>query len=84
MMRSFRLPRDIEQVDTHKDDCESTKQGNGIDGSGGIEPLKQDGRGDDRGGGEKDVVDWVNDVGRECIEGFIEVVLTISTVHVFI
>jgi hypothetical protein len=42
--------------------------------------LEQDGGSDNCSGSEEDVVDWVDYVGGECIEGFVEVVLTVSIV----
>jgi hypothetical protein len=45
--------------------------------------LKQDGGSNDGSGGEEDIVDWVDYVGGECIEGFVEVILTVSIVFLY-
>lgn len=45
--------------------------------------MEQDGGSNNGGGGEEDVVDWVDYVGGECIEGLVEVVLTVSIVFLY-
>lgn len=49
MMRSFSLARDIEQEYAHEDGEEAAKERNGVDGSGSVEALKENCRGDDCG-----------------------------------
>lgn len=56
----FGLTRDVEKVDTHEDDQEATNKGNGVDPSGGVEPLEKDSRGDDGACGESDIVYWIH------------------------
>lgn len=60
VVRRFGLSRDVQEVDTHEDDQKAAEQGDGVDASGRVEPLEQDGRGDDRASGESDVVDRVD------------------------
>lgn len=69
------LARNVEQVNAHENDDETAQQRDGVDGVGGVEALEQDCRGDNRRGREEDVVDRVDDVGRERVERLVKVVL---------
>jgi hypothetical protein len=58
------LPRDIQQINPHKDDQETADERKRVGSVGRVETLKQDRRRNDGGGGEKDVVYRVH-VGGE-------------------
>jgi hypothetical protein len=61
-VRDLGLPRNVEQVDTHKDDEEATQEGNRVDSSSGVEALEENGRGRDGSCREEDIVDRVHAV----------------------
>lgn len=69
------LATDVEQINAHEDDEEAADERKGVDRVSSVEPLEEDGARDDGGGREEDVVDRVDDIGGECVEGFVEVVL---------
>ena len=60
MVWRFGLARDVEQVDAHEDDEEAAEERDGVDAAGGVEPLEEDGGGDNSAGGETDIVDRVD------------------------
>lgn len=60
MVWRFGLARDVEQVDAHEDDKEAAEERDGVDAAGGVEPLEEDGGGDNSAGGETDIVDRVD------------------------
>lgn len=74
-MRCLWLATDVEEVDAHEDDDEAAEQGEGVDCVGCVKALEEDGGGDDCGCCEEDVVNWVDYVCGEGVEGFVEVVL---------
>lgn len=53
---------------------ETHEKGNGIGAVGGVKSLEEDERGDDGCRRKTDVVHRIYDVGREGIQGFVEVV----------
>jgi len=73
-MRRFRIPTEIQQVHPHEDDQEPTQQRERILRSWSSETLEENKGSDDGCCGEEDVVHWVDDVGWEGVEGFVEVV----------
>jgi hypothetical protein len=77
MVGLLRLPADIEQVNAHENDEEAAEEGDRVDSASGVESLEEDGAGDDGGGREEHVVDRVDDVRGERVQGFIEVVLSV-------
>jgi hypothetical protein len=75
MVRLLGLATDVEQIDAHEDDEEAADERDGVDPASSVEALEQDSTRDDGGGREEDVVDRIDNVGGECVEGFVEVVL---------
>lgn len=59
-MRLLGLSRDVEQVNSHKDDEETADKREGVDGRRSVESLKEDGGSDNGGRREEDVVDRVH------------------------
>lgn len=75
VMWGLGLAREVEQVDAHEDDEEAADERDGVDAASGVEPLEQDGRRNDGSCGEEDVVDGVDDIGREGVKSTVEEVL---------
>ncbi|EJT45341.1 hypothetical protein A1Q1_06104 [Trichosporon asahii var. asahii CBS 2479] len=74
VVRDLGLARNVEQEDAHEDREEATQERDGVNSVGRVEALEKDGRGDNGRGREEDVVDRVDDVGRERVERLVEVV----------
>lgn len=68
MVRLLGLPRDVEQVDAHEDDQEPANERKCVDGVRRVESLEQDGRGDNGGSREEDVVNRVYPIRTSAIK----------------
>lgn len=64
----------VEEVYAGEDCEEAGEEGDGVDCIRSIEAAEEDERGRERGGRERDVVDWVDDGGWEPLEREVEVV----------
>lgn len=58
----LRISRQIKQVNAHKNGQEPTQERDCVGPVGRVEPLEEDGRGDDGGCSEEDEIYWVDDV----------------------
>lgn len=56
------MSRKVQEIYTGKDDEESTEKGKRVDGICRVEPLEEDERGAQRGGGEGHIIEGVDSV----------------------
>lgn len=68
------LARNVEEVDAHEDDKEAHEERDGVDGVGRVETLEKNGRRGNGGRREENIVDGVDNVGGESVEGLVEIV----------